>query len=199
MIGMRQVILDVETQKAFDQVGGYFPDRLGISYVGVCIREGYSGKGDMMGFFEQDLPNLWPILENADVLIGFNIISFDLETFRPYYSGNIEKLPVLDILDRIKDSAGHRVSLDAVATQTLGVQKSGSGLDALVYYEKKQFDKLALYCNKDVEITRDVYDYGRSKGMVKFLNKWNRLIETKVDFGFTPKKDAGVQMTLLGI
>ena len=32
---MQQVILDVETQKSFDEVGGYFPDRLGISFVGV--------------------------------------------------------------------------------------------------------------------------------------------------------------------
>jgi DEAD/DEAH box helicase domain-containing protein len=196
---MRQVFLDVETQKAFDQVGGYFPDRLGVSYVGICVRDGYSGKGIPQGFFEQDLPKLWPILENADVLIGFNINGFDVETLRPYYSGNIETWPTLDMLDRIKDSTGHRVSLNAVATQTLGVQKSGSGLDALAYYEKKQFDKIAKYCDMDVAITRDLYDYGRSKGKVKFLNKWNRLIEATVDFEFKPRKATGTQMTLMGL
>lgn len=195
---MQQVILDVETQKSFDQVGGYFPDRLGISYVGICVRDGFSGKGKTMGFFEQDLAQLWPILEHADVLVGFNIVGFDLETLRPYYSGSVESWPALDLLDRIKNSTGHRVSLDAVATQTLGVQKGGSGLDALMYYEKKQFDKIKEYCDKDVAITRDLYDYGRLKGSVKFLNKWNRLIETAVDFEFKPKKTTGMQMTLMG-
>lgn len=194
---MVQVILDVETQKSFDQVGGYFPDRLGISFVGVCIREGFDGKGEMKGFFEQDLPTLWPILEHADVLVGFNIKGFDIETLRPYYSGSVEKWPVLDLLDRFKDVTGHRISLDSIATQTLGVAKSGSGLDALKYYANKEFDKLSKYCLKDVEITRDVYDFGRTKGKVKFLNKWNRLIETQIDFSFAPKKDLGIQMTLL--
>lgn len=194
---MLQVFLDVETQKAFDEVGGNFPDRLGVSYVGVCIRDGFEGKGRMEGFFEQDLHRLWPILESADVVVGFNIITFDFETFRPYYSGKIENWPVLDLLDRFKLATGHRVSLDSIAQQTLGTAKSGSGLDALKYYARKEFDKLAAYCNKDVEITRDVYDFGRTKGKVKFMNKWNRLIETPVDFGFTPKKNIGVQMTLI--
>ena len=194
---MQQVILDVETQKSFDEVGGYFPDRLGISFVGVCIRNGFDGKGEMKGFFEQDLPNLWPIIEHADVVVGFNISNFDVETFRPYYSGNLDKWPVLDLLDRFKVATGHRISLDSIAQQTLGIPKTGSGLDALKYYAKKEFDKLSSYCLKDVEITRDVYDYGRTKGKVKFLNKWNRLIETPVDFGFSPRQNVGVQMTLL--
>ncbi len=194
---MKQVFLDVETQKSFDQVGGNFPDRLKISFVGICVREGHSGPGEMMGFFEQDLPKLWPILENADILVGFNIISFDLEVMRPYYTGKMNDWPVLDLLDRFRTATGHRVSLDTIATQTLGVHKSGSGLDALEYFEKKQFDKLSSYCLKDVEITRDVYDYGHAKGKVKFLNKWNRLIETQVDFSFAQKKNVGVQMTLM--
>ena len=194
---MQQVFLDVETQKSFDQVGGYFPDRLGISFVGVCIRNGFDGKGEMKGFFEKDLPQLWTIIEHTDVVVGFNIANFDVETLRPYYSGNLDKWPVLDLLDRFKVATGHRISLDSIAQQTLGIQKTGSGLDALEYYAKKEFDKLSSYCLKDVEITRDVYDYGRTKGKLKFLNKWNRLIETPVDFGFSPKKNVGVQMTLL--
>lgn len=194
---MQQVFLDVETQKSFDEVGGYFPDRLGISFVGVCIRNGFDGKGEMKGFFEQDLPHLWPIIEHADVVVGFNIANFDVETLRPYYSGNLDKWPVLDLLDRFKLATGHRISLDSIAQQTLGIRKTGSGLDALKYYAKKEFDKLSSYCLKDVEITRDVYDYGRTKGKLKFLNKWSRLIETSVDFGFSPKKNVGMQMTLL--
>ncbi len=194
---MLQLILDVETKKTFDEVGGFFPDRLGISFVGVCIREGNSGKGEMRSYWEKDLPTLFPLLEKADLVIGFNVDNFDMQTFVPYYSADITKIPTLDLLLKIKESAGHRISLDAVAQETLGIGKSGDGLDAIKYYNTKQWDKLEKYCLQDVTVTRDVYDYGLQKGHVKFKNKWNRLIECPVDFSFTPKRDAGVQMSLI--
>jgi len=194
---MKQVILDVETQKTFDEVGGFFPDRLGISFVGVCVREGFSGKGQMMGFFEKDLNDLFPLMESADVIVGFNCDNFDMQTFLPYYKADISKIATLDLMVRIKNSVGHRIGLDAVAQQTLGIGKSGDGLDAIKYYKAKDWDSLSKYCLQDVAVTRDIYDYGLKTGKVKFLNKWNRLIECDVDFTFTPKKDAGVQMSLL--
>ncbi|MEX0895827.1 MAG: ribonuclease H-like domain-containing protein [Patescibacteria group bacterium] len=194
---MLQVILDVETKKIFDEVGGNFPDRLGVSFVGACVREGSSGSGEMLSFFEEDLPKLFPILEKADVLIGFNIDDFDMQTFVPYYKGDIATLPTLDLLERIKKSAGHRIGLDAVAQETLGLGKSGSGLDAVKYYRDGNLRALKEYCLQDVAVTRDVYDFGMQKGLVKFRNKWNRLIECQVDFSYTPQKNAGVQMSLL--
>lgn len=193
---MLQVILDVETKKTFDEVGGYFPDRLGISFVGVCVRDGQSGGGEMQSYFERDLPKLFPLLERADVVIGFNVDGFDMQTFVPYYSGDITTIPTLDLMVRIKNSIGHRIGLDAVAKETLGVGKTGDGLDAIKYYKNKQWDELEKYCLQDVAVTRDIYDVGMQKGQVKFRNKWNRLIECPVDFSFTPKKEAGVQMSM---
>lgn len=195
---VKHVFLDVETQKTFEEVGGYFPQQLGISFVGICIRDGFQGPGEFKGFFEKDLPQLWPILETADVLVGFNIEDFDMEALRPYYSGNVEQLGVLDLMKRFKDSAGHRISLDAIAQETLGKGKTGDGLDAIRYYRAGQFRELAKYCLHDVAITRDVYDFGRKYSKVKFVNKWNRKIEQVVDFSYLPTKGSGVQMTLLG-
>lgn len=194
---MKQVFFDVETQKSFDEVGGYFPQKLGVSFVGVCIRDGFSGSGELKGFFEKDLPDLWPILETADVVIGFNSIGFDLEVLRPYYTGNPDQWNMLDLMLRFKDSVGHRISLDAVAQETLGIGKSGNGLDALRYYRNGQLRELASYCLKDVAITRDVYDYGRTHGSLKFVNKWSRSIEANVDFSYTSKQAGGIQMALL--
>ncbi len=193
---MLQLILDVETKKTFDEVGGYFPDRLEISFVGVCVRDGMTGQGEMRSFFEHDLPQLFPLLEEADVVIGFNVDGFDMQTFVPYYTGDITKIPTLDLMLRIKDSVGHRIGLDAVAKETLGIGKTGDGLDAIKYFKNGQLDELKKYCLQDVAVTRDIYDFGLKKGAVKFRNKWNRLIECPVDFTFTPKKDAGMQMSM---
>jgi len=194
---MLQVILDVETKKTFDEVGGFFPDRLGISFVGACVRENFHEKGEMMSFFEKDLPKLFPILERADVVVGYNVDGFDMPTFTSYYSGNIQTIPTLDLMMKIKDSFGYRIKLDSVALASLGAGKSGDGLDAIKYYRQGQLDKLESYCLQDVKVTRDIYDYGLKHGRVKFRNKWNRLIDCPVDFTFTPVANAGIQMSLL--
>jgi DEAD/DEAH box helicase domain-containing protein len=200
---MRHVILDVETIKSFDEVGGYFPEKLGVSFVGVIERVGLpksrSEKVDEQRyeFFEKDLKDLWKILERAEVIVGFNVEGFDMQTLKPYYSGNISKIPTLDLMLRFKESAGHRISLDSIASETLGTSKIGNGLDAITYYKKGELEKLAKYCMKDVEITRDVYDFGRLEGKVKYKNKWNDLVEAKVDFNFQPSAQMGLQMSLI--
>lgn len=194
---MLEVILDVETKQIFDDVGGYFPEKLGISFVGVCVRSDRSQKGEMMSFFEKDLPKLFPLLERADVVVGFNIDGFDMPTFIPYYTADISRIPTLDVMDRIKKSVGHRIGLDAVAKETLGAGKSGDGLDAIRYYKSGNFEALEKYCLRDVEITRDVYDYGLKNGRIKFRNKWNRLIDASVDFSFVSSKASGTQMSLI--
>lgn len=198
---MRQVIFDVETKLTFDQVGGYYPEKLGISFVGVIEREGLPendpASETVHQFFEKDLDKLWPILQMADVVVGFNSDGFDLPTLKEYYPGDLKKLPSLDLMSRIKDSINRRISLDALAEQTLGTQKIGSGLDAIKYYQEQDWDNLAKYCIKDVEITRDLYDYGRQQGHVKYKNRWNNIVTSEVDFSFTTTPKAGVQMSLV--
>lgn len=194
---MKHIFLDVETKRTFDEIGGYFPEKLGVSFVGVIERDGLSGQGQTHSFFEPDLADLFSLLETADVAIGFNIDGFDMLTLIDYYPGDLTQIPTLDLMGRIKNSTGHRISLDAVAQETLGVGKTGDGLDAIQYYQNGQLDKLAKYCLQDVAITRNLYDYGLQKGHVKFRNKWNRLITCEVDFSFAPDRGNGVQMSLI--
>ena len=197
---MYEVILDLETQRAFSETGKYDPRKLGVSYVGICRRQMAAhnrNAGEELGFFENELVELWPILEQADRIIGFNILGFDFPVLSAYYHGDVSSFRILDILEEVKKQAGHRVSLNAIAKETLGRQKSGSGLDALTFYEQGKLDELAKYCLDDVRITRDVYDYGLAHKELKFLNKWNQVISVPVDFS-NPSTDGimKVQMTL---
>ncbi len=194
---MKHIFLDVETKQTFDEVGGFFPEKLGVSFVGVELRDGFSGPVTQKSFFEEDLPDLFPILEKADVVVGFNIDGFDMPTLVEYYPGDISQIPTLDLMGRIKDSVGHRIGLNDVAQETLGIGKTGDGLDAIKYYRTGQKDKLRDYCLQDVKVTRELYDYGIQKGLVKFRNKWNRLIVCEVNFNFTPEQENGVQMSLI--
>ena len=200
---MKHAILDVETIKSFDEVGGYHPEKLGVSFVGVIEREGLPNTwGEKVletrhEIFEDEMDKLWKVLENVDLLVGFNIDGFDMAALKPYYSGDIAQFPTLDLMIRFKEKMGHRISLDALAGETLGTTKIGDGLDAIRYYKDGELDKLAKYCMKDVEITRDVYDYGRIYKKVKFKNKWNDNVETEIDFDYDASGGGAMQMSLV--
>ena len=89
------------------------------------------------------------------------------------------------------------MSLDVIARETLGVAKSGSGLDALAFYEQGKFDELAKYCLMDVRITRDIYDFGKKHRHLKFKNKWNRVVTVPVEFSLNDEEGGSkVQMSL---
>jgi len=201
---MRHAILDVETIKSFDEVGGYFPEKLGVSFVGVIEREslpkvwGEKVVERRHQIYEHDMDKLFKLLEQMDLLVGFNLDGFDMAAIKPYYRGDIRQFPTLDLMVRFKEKLGHRIALDAIATQTLGTAKSGNGLDAIAYYKNGELEKLAAYCMKDVEITRDIYDWGRINRKLKFKNKWNEIIEAEIDFDYEkPVEALGLQMSLV--
>lgn len=192
---MKLVVFDVETKKAFDEVGGYFPQKLGVSVSGVWYGE-EGGKGTLRGFREEEFGEMFKIFESADRIVGFNSIDFDMAALSPYYLGDLLKLPNFDILQEVEKKVGHRVKLDAIAKETLGLQKGGNGLDAITYFHNGDWEKLTKYCLQDVEITRDLYLHVLKHGELKFKNKWNELVTVGLDFSFNESKDNAVQVTL---
>lgn len=189
------MIFDVETKKTFDEVGGYNPDRLGVSLVGVW--SGIEGeRGKLESYREEQLVEMFRLFERADRIVGFNNIGFDYQVLQPYYSGSFDSLPSLDILAEVEKDVGHRVKLDAIAKETLGIQKSGDGLDAIRYFHEGNWDSLEKYCLQDVEVTRSIYEYGKENGVLRFKNKWNRLVEARVDFGHREGQKKNVQTTM---
>jgi len=172
----REVVLDIETQNTFQDVGAYNPSLLKVSYVGCYFYE----TDTFEGFFEQDLPKLWPRLERADRVIGYNLIGFDYPCLQTYYTGDIMKLPTVDLLVEIEKRLGFRIKLDDVAQGTLGVGKSGHGLMAVEYWRNGELDKLAEYCLQDVRVTRDVYDYALQNGFVSFKNRMGQKQDVSV-------------------
>lgn len=164
---MGKVVLDLETKKAFDEVEGRRSDLLGISIVGV-----YDYADDSFKAYEEsELGELLRLLERAELVIGFNIKHFDYRVMEPYFGRGIYALPTLDILEVAHQALGHRVKLDDIASATLGVRKTGTGLDAIYYYKQGRLEELKSYCLNDVRITRDIYEYGRKHGRLRYTKK----------------------------
>lgn len=191
---MKLLVFDVETKKAFDEVGGYYPEKLGASIIGTYWRD--EETEEYVGYREDNFSPFWRKLEKADLVVGFNILNFDYATLKPYYSGSFEQFPSLDIMVEMEKHLGHRVSLDAVAKETLGEQKNGHGLDAIRYYHDGDWESLEKYCLQDVKVTKDIYDYGVANKVLKFKNKWNNLIEVPVNFERKDIESKTIQTTL---
>jgi len=101
---------------------------------------------------------------------------------QPYTEVPLHELPTVDMLEHIYRRLGFRLSLDAVATATLGVQKSADGVQAVRWYRQGQVDKLLAYCQRDVELTRDVYEFGRHRGFVHYQDRNYRMQKLPVNW-----------------
>ena len=152
----KKIVLDLETQKSFQEVGGRGKNHL--LKVSVCVIYDYS-TDKYTAFEENELSRLGPVLQSADQIIGYNILDFDFEVLQPYLNFSISEIPSLDLLKEIEKSLDHRIKLELVAQGTLGKGKSGSGLDAIMYFQNGRMDLLKKYCTDDVKITKQLYDY----------------------------------------
>lgn len=201
---MIEVFFDVETKKLFHEVEGRDISKLEVSIVSVYHRKvdatGKELHGTMTSYWEKDFPALWKVLHDADRIIGFNTIGFDVVALQPYAPFQLSKLAHFDMLDEVKKKLGHRLSLNALATQTLGSVKTDVGTNAVVYFAKgdpESLEKLQKYCEADVALTRDLYDYGMQHKQLKYLDRWNTPRTVDVDFSY-PKEstDSGKQTSL---
>jgi DEAD/DEAH box helicase domain-containing protein len=162
-----KIVLDLETQKTFDEVGGRNFSDLLISVVGVYRYD----EGIYQCFRESQLHLLENLLIDSPLIIGFNHRRFDMPVLEPYLSMDPSQLPMLDILEDISSKIGHRVSLDSVAQATLNIGKTGDGLDAIGYFRKGEWEKLESYCLNDVKVTKEVYEYGQREGRIYYLSR----------------------------
>jgi DEAD/DEAH box helicase domain-containing protein len=177
------LVLDLETQNTFDEVGRNNLHKLKISVVGIYD---YS-EAEYKTYEESEMMALEHKLKQAELIIGFNIRRFDFAVLAPYLFTPVDTLPVLDLLEEIEKVRGHRVSLQSVAQGTLGVAKSGQGLNAVHYYRQGKMEELKRYCLDDVRITKDVYEYGCAEKRVYFISNrdWQKY-EIPINWGGAP-------------
>ena len=161
---MRKVTFDIETRNLFSDVGKNDPTLLDISIL--CAHD--SETDTYSSYTVEELPKLWPIIERADMLIGYNSDHFDIPLLNKYYPGDLTKMRSLDIMKEVYDVIGRRLKLDNIAQTTLGVAKSADGLQAYRWWKEGNIDAIREYCLKDVEVTKQVYDYAREHNVLKY-------------------------------
>ncbi len=181
---MKKIVFDIETKNIFSEVGSTNPADLDLSLIAIYDYE----KDEYSSYLEDELSKLWPILEKADMLIGFNSDHFDIPLLNKYYPGDLTKIKSLDLLKETRDSIGKRFKLDNFAKTTLGKGKIGNGLEALVWWKNGDVEKVRKYCIEDVRITKDLYEYALKNKHLKCFDGVGN-IEVKLDTSSWEEKE----------
>ena len=163
---MRKIFFDIETANEFADVGKREPAALDLAMI--CIYD--SADNSYKSFVKEELKTLWPILERADMLIGFNSEHFDLPLLAKYYSGDLSRIRSVDLLKEVKAVLGRRLKLDTLAEATLGKKKLGHGMESIRWWRNGEIEKVRKYCIEDVRITKELYDYARKNGVLKYFD-----------------------------
>ena len=165
---MNIVYFDLESQKLFEEVGGRDPSKLLLA----CGVTWSTERNDFAVYWEQDAQALFNELKSADKVVGFNTINFDYEVLKPYVPNeNFRAIRSVDMLHDIFRTLNFRISLDSIAKATLGATKTADGIQSVKWFKNGELDKVAEYCKADVDITRQVYEFGRDNGFVHYYSK----------------------------
>lgn len=161
----RYGVFDLETQFSAQEVGGWHQAHLMRVSCGVVYD---SMEAVFNVYLEDEVPALIAHLKRLDLVVGFNSKRFDYPVLSGYSDFDFRQLPSCDLLEVVSRQLGFRLSLDRLAEATLGIQKSGSGLDALRWWQAGAMDTLIDYCRKDVQITRDLFLFACDNGYLLY-------------------------------
>lgn len=168
---MNDIFFDLETQKAFQDVGS----RENIRLLRVSVAVTFStATNEFKAYTEKDVSALIADLKAADRVIGFNLFNFDYQVLKAYTTERLSDLNTLDLLEDLYNKLGFRVGLDALASATLGVQKSANGLLAVQWFREGKLDQLIAYCRDDVALTKQLFEFGRDNGYVLYPDRMGR-------------------------
>ncbi len=164
----RVLYFDLETQKLAQDVGGWNNIRdmkLSVGIVFDSLDKKYSY------YEENQVPQLIEKLCAADLVVGFNIKRFDYEVLRGYVNFDFNNLPTFDILELVHKQLGFRLKLEHLAQCTLQSAKAGDGLKAVEWFRQGRMDLIKQYCEMDVALTRDLFQFGLKNGYLLFRDQ----------------------------
>jgi hypothetical protein len=174
------VYFDLETRRTANDVGGWGNKHK----MGISVAVTYSTKlGEYRIYQEEEADALIHQLVRADLVVGFNHVSFDYEVLMGHTIFDFrDQVRDLDLLVDLEKRLGHRLKLDAVASASLGMGKTADGLDALRWWKQGKIVEIAEYCAYDVKVTKCVHEYGAKYGYVKYHDRNDREQKVEVDW-----------------
>jgi DEAD/DEAH box helicase domain-containing protein len=173
------LFFDLETLRSAADVGGW--DKAGA--MGLALGVVYDrGRDRWRTYREEEAKELIIDLLSAPRVVGFNVKRFDYAVLSGYADADFSRVATLDLLEEVHKILGFRLSLAHLAGATLGVAKSGDGLQSLAWVREGRWDLVEAYCRRDVEITFRLFDFGREHGHLLFQDREGRSLRLPVSW-----------------
>ncbi len=160
------LVLDVETQYLSHEVSGGWNS---VDQFKVAVAVTWDERNSFRAWYETDIPRLLQETGNFSSIVTFNGENFDFKVLSAYGPVDSFYRRSLDMLADLSKKLGFRVKLESLAKATLGRGKTGTGTESVEWWRSGDpalRQKVVDYCTKDVELTRDIYVFGKEKGYV---------------------------------
>lgn len=191
---MNYIVFDIETTDTLPYLNEKTVTTLDIAILGA-----YNSKTEeYTSYTAEELTAFWPLIEETDAIIGFNSDTFDIPLLNKYYPGDLTSIKSIDLLKDVHASLGRRIRLNNLAEATLGEGKSADGLKAIEWWQKGEVDKVREYCLQDVKVTKDLFEYARTHGLVKWKDLTD-IKDIKIDTSAWETSDGGSVTHTLGL
>jgi DEAD/DEAH box helicase domain-containing protein len=175
------VIFDLETKRLASDVGGWS----NIEKMGFAAGVTYNVHANEYAKYTEDSVDvLLGSIQEAELLVGFNLLRFDFVVLKPYGLRVDQSLrrKSLDLLVELHNILGFRLGLGNLAEATLGESKSADGIQSVQWYRDGEIDKVLDYCEQDVRVTYELWKYGSQHGHVLYRDRSNRVARVSVDW-----------------
>jgi DEAD/DEAH box helicase domain-containing protein len=184
-------VLDLETLLTTASKGRWTTDFIRSMGISVAIEQSFDEfKGALTERIFTDTEGLPPeivveplanlkqelidIADNGKILVGHNIINFDIEVLYGQYKdfGSYDtadnyktQTRIVDTMRGFPDNMKY-VKLNDLAKWTIGKEKTGDGALAPGMWAEHRYAEVIDYCRNDVKLTRQIYAFYKENGYV---------------------------------
>lgn len=138
---------------------------LGLAVAGVGVN------GRVEFFEEEDVELLVRTLSASDRIVGHNLLAFDYPVLTKYVDDDrLARLApkTADTLKLLLDATGVRVGLNDLAKLNLGKGKTDDPRMVPTLWRRGEKERVISYLKSDVDLTREVYEFGLAKGRLRY-------------------------------
>lgn len=162
---MNYVTFDIETYHP-SRLEEFNVDKFRVSVIGAYI----SWIDEYLAFTEENVKDFLNVLLDADMVVGYNHIWFDLAVLQKYSQVDLVKnTNNYDIMLEVEKKLGFKMKLDDLCKANFDTDKKTDHYEQFKeYYWDKEWFKLIDYCMNDVRLTEQLFRQIRDTGTVKY-------------------------------
>ena len=161
----RHIYLGLTTQRSASEVGGWQHKHL----LGLAVAMTYDTADERYRVYTaESVEALLHSLQEADLVIGFNLRDFDYQVLQAYTDAPLAALPTLAILDDVQQALGFRLSLSHLVQATLGLERPDDSVQTLRWFQEGAQEPIVAHCRRDLELLCELVGYGTRTGTIAY-------------------------------